>query len=138
MVFDIDPDKPDIPAIARILSTLGLLLLIAAVGLIFAAFSHFVWLNTNYCFIGAVGCFFLAVVLIGQAKTLELLALVSARVKSRFAIERAVMTPAAAAPAPTPSALPTASQKERVISIPESVAREQGVTTRPRAPRDFG
>jgi len=140
MVFEIDPDRPNIPGIARILSVLGMLLLILSVMLLLAAFSQFTWINAVYAYSGAAAAFLFAVVMMGQAKTLELLAVVSARVKSRFAIENALRAPAPAAATDTTPKLPTASvapKPERVISIPESVAREQGLT-RTREPRDFG
>jgi endonuclease/exonuclease/phosphatase (EEP) superfamily protein YafD len=133
-VFAIDPDKPDIPPIARILSGLGLLCLLGSVVALLLAFSGYTWVTDTYAMAGALGAFLLAVVMIGQAKTIELLAVVSARVKSRFAIERAVM-PATAAPTSERKLPPvTASAKERVISIPEDVARQQGVIGRARDP----
>ena len=139
MVFELDPDRPATPGIARILSVLGSLSLILSVALLIAAFSQFSWINTTYAFGGSAGAFMFAVIMIGQAKTLELLAVVSARVKSRFAIENAMRAPAAAASPETSPKLPTSPTvtKDRVISIPESVAREQGLT-RTREPRDFG
>jgi hypothetical protein len=140
MVFEIDADRPHIPGIARILSILGMVSLILSVMLLLAAFSKFTWVNPIYAYGGAAGAFMFAVVMIGQAKTLELLAVVSARVKSRFAMEGILrsQTPAAG-PAEAAPKLPTAPvvKPDRVISIPESVAREQGVMRKPE-PRDFG
>jgi hypothetical protein len=140
MVFEIDADRPNSPGIARILSILGMLSLIFSVGLLLGAFSQFAWINTTYAFGGAAGAFMFAVVMIGQAKTLELLAVVSARVKSRFALEGMMRSQAPAAPADAAPKLPMATpgaKPDRVISIPESVAREQGLTRKPE-PRDFG
>jgi hypothetical protein len=131
-MFSIDPDKPRIPAIARILSGLGLLSLIVSVGSMMLAFSGFPWVNQTFAMAGAVAGFLLGVVMIGQAKTIELLAVVSARVRSRFALEGALaptVQPAAAAPLPK-SPAPIMPTKERVITIPEEVARQQGVTRR--------
>jgi hypothetical protein len=135
MVFEIDPDRPSIPAIARILSALGLFTLMGSVALLLLAFSRYGWVNDTYAMAGSVGAFVLAVVLVGQAKTLELLAVVSARVKSRFAIEHAVLPQAQ--PVERKAAPVTSAPKERVISIPEKVAREQGVMSSARTPRDF-
>jgi len=140
MVFDIDADRPTVPGIARILSILGMLSLITSVACLLGAFSQFPWINATYAYGGAAGAFMFAVVMIGQAKTLELLAVVSARVKSRFAIESMMRHQAPATASDSPPKLPSATvsaKPDRVISIPESVAREQGLT-RKREPRDFG
>ena len=143
MAFDIDPDRPNIPALARILAWMGYLSLIACVGLMLAAFSRLPWVNPTIAMSASVGAFMFALVMIGQAKTMELLAVVSARVKSRFAMEGVLAAQAtqaaqaqgaAAEKKPTPA---TPQQPGRVISIPESVAREQGVPRTPQ-PRDFG
>ena len=107
MVFEIDPDKPNIPALARILSGMGILCLIGSATSGLLAFSGYAWVNEIYAMAGAGGAFLLALVFIGQAKTLELLAVVSARVKSRFAIDslgKTMSIPAASASlAPKPS-----------------------------------
>jgi hypothetical protein len=131
-MFQIDPDKPNVPAIARILYLFGMLGLIGSIASMLLAFSGFPWVNETYAVAGAGAAFVLAVLMIGQAKTVELLAVVSARVKSRFAIDHAVI-PGAAAPAaaPKPAGPPP---KERVITIPEDVARQQGLTRMPPRP----
>ena len=131
-MFEIDPDRPSIPAIARILSALGILSLMGSVGGILLSFSRIAWASPELCMGSAIGAFFLAVMLIGQAKAIELLALVSARVKSRFAIEHLTLPAAAPAAAPAEPKLPpmSAPPKERIISIPEEVARQQGLTRR--------
>ena len=92
-----------------------------------------------YAVWGALAALILAVIMAGQAKTLELLSVVGARVKSRFAIEHAFIPQAAVQPAPAERKLPVAApvHKDRVISIPEEMAREQGLTRHPE-PRDFG
>ena len=138
MVFEIDPDKPDVPAIARILFWLGAFSLIGSVVSMLLTFSKLSWVNPTFVMATAVGAFVLALLLIGQAKTLELLALVSARVKSRFAIEHTLLAKAGAPAAAVEPKLPTATAPAvgRVISIPEQVAREQGLTRNPE-PRDF-
>jgi len=137
MAFEIDPDRPNIPGIARLLSWFGILLLIGSISLMLLAFSGFPWVDQNLAVIAAIAAFVVAVMMTGQAKTIELLAVVSARVKSRFAIEHALM-PKPAMAEPAEKKLPTATQATpaRVISIPEQVAREQGLTRNPE-PRDF-
>jgi hypothetical protein len=137
MVFEIDPDRPNIPGIARILWWLGMLSLIACVGLILLAFSRLEWVNPTMVWAGGIGAFMFALILLGQAKTLELLAVVSARVKSRFAMEGLLSHQAAPAEKkPAPAA--AQQQPARVITIPEQAAREQGVSRNPQQPRDFG
>jgi hypothetical protein len=136
MVFEVDPDKPDIPALARILSGMGLLCLIGSAISAILAFSSYPWINETYAMAGALGAFLLALVFIGQAKTIELLAVVSARVKSRFAIDSmAKFTSAPAAGAPlTPAekkpGIITQPVKERVIHVPDEQARQQGFKVR--------
>jgi hypothetical protein len=136
-VFEVDPDKPDIPALARILSGLGILCLIGSAIAAMLAFSKYEWLNETYAMVGAVGGFLLALVFIGQAKTLELLAVVSARVKSRYAIEslaRSVPGAALGAAVPPPiekkPGIITQPLKERVIHVPDEQARQQGFKVR--------
>lgn len=126
MVFEVDPDKPNIPAIARILSGMGVLSLIASGISILLSFSGYDWINETYAMIGAVAAFVLALIFVGQAKTVELLAIVSARVRSRFAIE-SVAQASALPSSPTPKAQPLRQpQKERVIHVSEEQARQQG------------
>lgn len=134
MVFEIDPDKPNIPALARILSGMGLLLLVGSIISLMLAFSGYAWVNEIYAMAGSVAAFLLALVFFGQAKILELLAVVSARVKSRFAIEGAVKSLQASASTPAPNASwsgPLARPpKERVIQVPDDQARESGFKVR--------
>lgn len=138
-MFEIDPDKPDIPALARILSGIGMLCLIGSVVAALLSFASYDWINEAYAMAGAVAGFLLALVFFGQAKILELLAVVSARVKSRFAIEAITKSTAAGSPVPTitpgtpaaprPNAI-TQPVKERVIHVPDEQAREQGFRVR--------
>ena len=99
------------------------------------AFSRYDWINEGYAMAGAVGAFLLALVFAGQAKILELLAVVSARVKSRFAIEGLAKTVTTAVPS-APSMMPpkpgiiTQPVKERVIHVPDDQARDQGFKVR--------
>ncbi len=132
-MFEIDPDKPNIPALARILSGMGILSMIASVMSLLLAFSRYTWVNEIYAMAGAVGAFLLALLFVGQAKTLELLAVVSARLKSRFAIEAlAKSVPGAppSTPAPPQSFARPAAHKERVIHVPDDQARQQGFKVR--------
>jgi hypothetical protein len=129
-MFDIDPDKPNTPGIARILSVFGMLSLIGSIGSMLLSFSGYPWINDAYAIAGALSAFLLGIIMLGQAKIIDQLAMVSARVKSRFAIEHAMM-PSTPAAAPKPAQSLTA-PKERVITIPEEEARKQGVTRTPR------
>ena len=130
MVFEIDPDKPDIPALARILSGMGMLCLIGSAVAIMLAFSRYTWVNENYAMAAAVGAFLLALVFAGPAKILELQAVISARVKSRFAIDNLAKTMPAPAAMPAKSGVITQPVKERVIHVPDEQAREQGFKVR--------
>jgi len=142
MVFDVDPDKPNIPALARILSGMGILCLIGSAIAAMLAFSRYDWINEAYAMAGALVAFLLSLVFIGQAKTLELLAVVSARVKSRYALESLARSMPSAAPgvqsAPSLMGQPiekkpgmiTQPVKERVIHVPDDQAREQGFKVR--------
>lgn len=126
MVFEVDPDKPNIPAIARILSGMGVLSLITSGICILLSFSGSEWVNDAYAMIGSVAAFVLALIFVGQAKTVELLAIVSARVRSRFAIESVVKS-SADSPNLALKAQPLRQpQKERVIHVSDEQARQQG------------
>lgn len=133
-MFEIDPDKPDIPALARILSIMGMLSLIGSIASLLLAFSGYAWVNEIYAMVGSVGAFLLGLVFFGQAKTIELLAVVSARLKSRFALDALAKSMPGAAPAAT--AAPAQSfarpqpQKERIIHVPDDQARQQGFKVR--------
>lgn len=131
-MFDIDPDKPNTPGIAKILGIFGMMSLIGSVGSMLLAFSRYPWVNEAYAIGGALGAFLLGIIMLGQAKTIEQLAVVSARVKSRFAIEHAVMPMGSGPTAEPKPAVSMTAPKERVISISEEEARKQGVTRAPR------
>lgn len=133
-MFEIDPDKPNIPALARILSGMGLLLLVGSIVSMMLAFSGYAWVNEIYAMAGAGAAFLMALLFLGQAKIIEALAVVSARVRSRFAIDAAAKV-ASSAPAAAPStawAAPTAAKppKERVIHVPDDQARQSGFNVR--------
>lgn len=127
-MFEIDPDKPSIPALARILSGLGMLLLVGSMMSMMLAFSGYTWVNEIYAMAGAGGAFLMALLFFGQAKIIEALAVVSARLKSRFTIEGMTKSaPGAGAPAPSNAwASPSAKSKDRVIHVPDDQARQSG------------
>ncbi|MCC6914777.1 MAG: hypothetical protein IT566_13835 [Rhodospirillaceae bacterium] len=131
-MFDIDPDKPNIPALARILSGMGLLLLVGSLVSMLLAFSGYAWVNEIYAMAGAGGSFLLALLFLGQAKIIEALAVVSARVKSRFAIDAAAAKVGAVPAAPnTAWAGPAAkASKDRIIHVPDEQARQSGFKVR--------
>ncbi len=127
-MFEIDPDKPNVPALARILSGMSLLCLIASVTFGMLSFSGYEWINEVYAMIGAVAGFVIALMFAAQAKILELLAVVAARSKSRFAIDalaKSAMPTAPGTPAPAPNRI-TAPVKERIIHVSDEQARQQG------------
>ena len=131
-MFDVDPDKPNVPALARILSGMGLLLLVGSLSGLMLAFSGYAWVNEIYAMAGSAAVFLLALLFFGQAKILELMAVIAARTKSRFAIEGAVeklKSGAGAAPpaSSTSWAGPTARPpQDRVIHVPDEQARQSG------------
>jgi hypothetical protein len=130
MPFTIDPDKPDVPALARIALWTGVTVMIGSVVALLLAFSGYDWVNDIYAFAAAVLAFLIALILIGQGRTMEQLAVISVRVKSRFATEGVIpgltVTPGAGGETRPPPIIPQR-PKERVIHIPEQQAREQGV-----------
>jgi hypothetical protein len=138
MVFAVDPDKPDVPALAPIALWTGIAVMVGAIAALILAFSGYDWVNDVYAFAAAVLAFLIALILIAQGKILELLAVVSFRVKVRYGTETAapslgMLAATAAAGTPggekRPPIIPQR-QPERVIQIPESQAREQGVRLR--------
>lgn len=129
MAYSFNEDRPKSPAIARILSFMGWLSIISCACGIMLAFSGLSWVNDLYALIGSGGALILGVLFIGQAKTLEALTILNARMKSRFALEG--MTGSAALGETTTKGPPIIPQrKERVVKISEEDARRSGV--RPR------
>ena len=131
-MFEVDPDKPDIPALARIQLWMGIVCMIGSVGSLLLAFSGYEWVNDVLAFAGAIGAFLIALLFVGQAKTLELQAVISARVKSRFAMEGVMRGAGGLSLGPTdrkPGIIPQ-KQVDRVIKVPEKDARAQGIQTR--------
>jgi len=132
-MFEVDPDKPDIPALATIQLWMGVVCMIGAVISLLLAFSGYEWINDVFAFAGAIGAFMIALLFIGQAKTLELQAVISARVKSRFAMEGVARSmaglPTSSGVDRKPNIIPQ-KQVERVIKVSEKDARDQGLTLR--------
>jgi hypothetical protein len=128
-MFEVDPDKPNIPALARIQLWMGMLCMIGSVTALLLAFSGYEWINEIWAFAGAIGSFLIALLFVGQAKTLELQAVISARVKSRFAME-GTMTGMAAMGGERKLPVIPQKQTERVIKVPDKDAREQGMRLR--------
>ncbi len=131
-MFELDPDKPDIPALARIQLWMGVVCMIASVISLLLAFSGYEFINEGFAFAGAIGAFLVALLFVGQAKTLELQAIISARVKSRFAMEgvgrsAAAMSGNAALGTERKAAIIPQKQTERVIKIPDQDVRAQGL-----------
>lgn len=128
-MLDIDPNKPDVPALARIALWTGVTVMVASIAAMMLAFSGYDWVNDVYALAASVLAFLIALILIGQGKTIEMLAVISARTKSRFAVEHALPLGMPAASAEKRPA-PIVPQKDRVIHIPDSQAREQGFRLR--------
>ncbi len=137
-MFDVDPDKPDIPALARMLSGMGILCLIGSAISALLAFSGYAWVNEITAMAGAGAGFLLALIFVALGKIIEQLAVISARVKSRFAIDglaRTATTGVVPTAAPAQSLMPkpgviTQPVKERVIHVPDEQARQQGFKIR--------
>jgi hypothetical protein len=133
-MFELDPDKPDIPALARIQLWMGVVCMVGSVVSMLLAFSGYEWINEVFAFAGSVAAFLIALLFVGQAKTLELQAVISARVKSRFAMEgigrasTGLGTTASGERKPMP--LIAQKQTERVIKVPDKDVREQGLRLR--------
>lgn len=130
MAFSFNDDKPKSPAIARILNFMGWTSIVGCACGIMLAFSGYPWVNDIYAMLGAGGAVILGILFIGQAKTLEALTILNARMKSRFAMEG--MTGAASAAlgesSNSPPIIPQ--RKERVVKISADDARKFGVQTR--------
>jgi hypothetical protein len=125
-MFDVDPDKPDIPALARIQLWMGVLCMVGSIISLLLAFSGYEWINEAYAFVAAIAIFMIGLLFVGQAKTLELQAVISARVKSRFAMEgmaRSMTTGTSERKLPV---IPQV-KGERVIKVGEQEARDQGL-----------
>ena len=126
-MFELDPDKPDIPALARIQLWMGVVCMIASVISLLLAFSGYEFINEGFAFAGAIGAFLVALLFVGQAKTLELQAVISARVKSRFAMEGVGRAATTTPGTERKSSIIPQKQTERVIKIPDQDVRAQGL-----------
>lgn len=133
-MFEVDPDKPDIPALARIQLWMGVVCMVGSVISLLLAFSGYEWINEVFAFAGAIGAFLIALLFVGQAKTLELQAVISARVKSRFAMEGVSRSAAGLGATGSgerkPMPIIPQKQTERVIKVPDKDVREQGLRLR--------
>ncbi len=129
MAFSFKDDRPNPPAIARILNFLGWMSVIGCACGIILAFSGYTWVNEIYAMAAAGASILLGVLFIGQAKTLEALTILNARMKSRFALEG--LSGSAALGEKTSGRPPIVPQrKERVVKISDEDARRSGVRTR--------
>ena len=93
------------------------------------AFSGYTWVNELYALAGAGASILLGVLFTGQAKTLEALTILTARLKSRFALEG--LSGSAALGEKTSGRPPIIPQrKERVVRISDEDARQSGLRTK--------
>lgn len=129
MAASFNPDNPKPPAIARILAFMGWISIIGVASGVMLAFSGYPWVNELYALVGSAGALILGVLFIGQAKMLEGLSVLNARMKSRFALENIGASAALGEAVPKrPPIIPQ--KKERVVKISETEARSSGVRTR--------
>lgn len=131
MAFSFNDDKPKSPAIARILNFMGWTSIIGCACGIMLAFSGYPWVNDIYAMAGSAAAIILGILFIGQAKTLEALTILNARMKSRFAMEGMTGMASAALGESNTSNPPIIPQrKERVVKISAEDARKFGVQAR--------
>ena len=128
MAFNFNDDKPTSPAIARILNFMGWTSIIGCACGVMLAFSGYTWVNDIYAMAGSGAAIILGILFIGQAKTLEALTILNARMKSRFALEGLAGSAALGESTSKPSIIPQ--KKERVVKISAEDARRSGVTPR--------
>lgn len=128
MAFNFNDDKPNAPAIARILNFMGWASIIGCICGLMLAFSGYPWVNDVYAMLGSGAAVILGILFIGQAKTLEALTILNARMKSRFALEGLTGSAALGEATKKPAIIPQ--KKERVVKISPEDARRSGVTPR--------
>ena len=128
MAFSFNEDKPSSPAIARILNFMGWMSIIGCACGVMLAFSGYTWVNDVYAMAGSGAAVILGILFIGQAKTLEALTILNARMKSRFALEGLSGSAALGESTNNPPIIPQ--RKERVVKISAEDARRSGVTSR--------
>ncbi|MEQ8508038.1 MAG: hypothetical protein RIF37_03770 [Rhodospirillaceae bacterium] len=128
MAFNFNDDKPTSPAIARILNFMGWTSIVGCACGVMLAFSGYSWVNDMYAMAGSGAAIILGILFIGQAKTLEALTILNARMKSRFALEGLTGSAALGESISKPVIIPQ--KKERVVKISADDARRSGVTPR--------
>lgn len=128
MAFNFNDDKPTSPAIARILNFMGWTSIVGCACGVMLAFSGYSWVNDMYAMSGSGAAIILGILFIGQAKTLEALTILNARMKSRFALEGLTGSAALGESISKPVIIPQ--KKERVVKISADDARRSGVTPR--------
>ena len=131
MAFSFNDDRPNSPAIARILNCMGWTSILGCACGLMLAFSGYDWVNDIYAMVGSGVSIILGILFIGQAKTLEALTILNARMKSRFAMEGLVTSGGSAAlgeSTKTPPIIPQ--KKERVVKVPDELVRQSGVRSR--------
>ena len=133
MVVALNEDRPNPPAIARILGFMGWMSIIGCACGVMLAFSGYPWVNDLYALLASGAAIILGILFIGQAKTLEALTILNARMKSRFALE-GLSGSAALGESTTvskPGSPPIIPQpKERVVKISAEEAKRMGVPPR--------
>ena len=130
MAYSFNEDKPTSPAIARILNFMGWTSIVGCALGVMLAFSGYTWVNDIYAMAGSGAAVILGILFIGQAKTLEALTILNARMKSRFALEGLTSSAALGEPsAKSPPIIPQRT-KERVVKISAEDARRSGVIQR--------
>jgi len=125
MAFSFNQDRPNPPAIARILNFMGWMSILGCILVIILAFSGYPWVNEIYALGGSCVSVLLGVLFIGQAKTLEALTILNARMKSRFALEGLGGSAALGEKTSRPPIIPQ--RKERVVKISPEDARRSGI-----------
>ena len=134
MVVALNENRPNPPAIARILGFMGWVSIIGCACGVMLAFSGYPWVNGLYALLESGVAIILGILFIGQAKTLEALTILNARMKSRFALEGISGSAAlgeATAPMNKPGTPPIIPQtKDRVVKISADEAKRIGVPPR--------
>ena len=100
-----------------------------AYGIMLAFSGYYDWINDIYAMLGSGVALVLGILFIGQAKTLEALTILNARMKSRFAME-GLATGAASLGESTKAPPIIPQRKERVVKISDEDARRSGLKTR--------
>ncbi len=129
MAYSFNDDRPNPPAIVRILNFMGWTSILGCICGVMLAFSGYDWVNDLYAMLGSGVSIILGILFIGQAKTLEALTILNARMKSRFAMEGLTTgSTALGESTKTPPIIPQ--KKERVVKVPDELVRQSGLRTR--------